>query len=77
MAYVDDIIIVYYYYFTVVLSSIKYVPQPNQTKSFPFVQSLTPIKPMYVLLPIPFLSLTHAVTDVRYSVNYKHQKRYW
>ena len=44
----------------------------------PFIQSLTPIKLMYVLLTIPFLSLTHhAVTNVRYSVNYKHHKRYW
>ena len=28
-----------------------------------FVQILTPIKPMYLPLPIPFLSLTHAVTN--------------
>ena len=34
---------------------------------------------MYVLLllPIPFPSLTRALTNVRYSVNYKHQKRYY
>ena len=39
--------------------------------------SLTPIKLMRVLLTTLFLSLTHAVTNyVRYSVNYKHHKRY-
>ena len=63
--------------YCIVLYSIKYVPQPNETKSFPFVLSLTPIEPMYVLLPIPFLSLTHAVTNVIYSVKYKHHKGYW
>ena len=34
----------------------------------------TLIKLIYVLLTIPFLSLTHAVSNVRYSVNYKHQQ---
>ena len=34
--------------------------------NFPFTTALKPpIKPMYVLLTIPFLSLTHAVTNVR------------
>ena len=26
---------------------------------------------------VPFLSLTHAVTNIRYSVNHKHHERYW
>ena len=39
--------------------------------------SLTPIKLMHVLLRILFLSLTHAVTNARYCVNYKHHKPYW
>ena len=45
---------------------------------FFFALSLSPIKLMYVPLPIPFLPLTHAVTNVRYStgMNYKHHKRY-
>ena len=47
--------------YCIVLYSIKYVSQPNETKFFHFVLSLTPIKPMYVLLPIPLLSLTHAL----------------
>ena len=52
--------------FYLVLYSIKYVPQPNETKSFPFVLSLTPIKPMYVIqVAILFVSLTPAVTNVR------------
>ena len=50
---------------------------PNSIKQNPpFMLSLTPINFMYVLLTIPFLSLTHAVTNVRYNVNYKHHKRY-
>ena len=35
---------------------------------------LQPIKLMFELLTIPFLSLTHTVTSVRYGVNYKHHK---
>ena len=35
---------------------------------------LQPIKHMFELLKIPFLSLTHTVTNVRYGVNYKHHK---
>ena len=47
----------------------------QQNKILPFMLSLTPIKLMHVLLTIPFLYLTHhAVTNVRYSVNYKHHK---
>ena len=53
------------------------VPQANKIKVFTYVRSLTPIKPMYVPLPISFLPLIHAVTNVRYSVNCKHHKRYW
>ena len=49
----------------------------KQNPSF-YAKSHPSIKLMYVLLlMIPFLSLTHAVTNVRYSVNYKHHKRYW
>ena len=52
-------------------SSIKYVPQPNKTKSFllSYQVVLTPIKIIYVPLRIPFLSLTHAVTNVRYLIS--------
>ena len=53
------------------------VSQANKIKVFIYVRSLTPIKPMYVPLPIPFLRLVHAVTNVRYSENCKHHKRYW
>ena len=74
--YVDETIIVYDYYCTVlyctvlyctVLYSMKRVQQPNETEAFPFVLSLTYVKTMYVLLPIPFLTLTHAVKNVRFT----------
>ena len=48
----------------------------KQNPFFPFVLMFTPIKPMYVPLPAPDLSLAPAVTNVRYSVNYKHHHCY-
>ena len=73
VVWLDDTSGVYDYYCFVLycIVPIKYEPQPNETKPF-----LTPIKPMYapLLIYISYL-FPHAVTNVRYSVNYKHHNR--
>ena len=59
---------------------IKYVPQPKEGLDafrFFFKNKILPFILLSLISIKSFLSLTHAVTNARYSVNYKHHKRYW
>ena len=47
----------------------------KQNLLFPFILITTPIKPVYIPLPLVGLSFTPAVTNVRYSVNYRNNRR--
>ena len=66
-------ILVYYYYFLVLYGTfapylIMCDSSMKQNSFFPFVLILTPIKPLYIPIPLADLSVTPPVTNVRYIV---------
>ena len=68
----DDTIMVYYYSWNLLYCAVPHlITYHNPMKPnpfFPFVLLFTPMKPMYIPLPLAGLSLTYVVTNVREAI---------